>query len=245
MKLSVVLLEYNSIDEIKRAVDVIRRYDLNCEIIVSSNSLYDVQKMEEARIAVPDAIWTFNKENGGFGYGMNRGAEVASGEYVAFLNSDVRIRADFSSLIQYLETHENVGLIAPELVDENGVVQDSYRKAITLSNIITRIIGHLLHTKHDLKKTRPVVVDWVIGAFMLTKKTFFDLVGGFDDKTYFMYVEDADLCHELKLKGFDTVYFPLASAQYVGTRSSHSSLKYMKIHLHSLLAYMKKNRHRR
>jgi len=102
-----------------------------------------------------------------------------------------------------------------------------------------------MHIKHELKKTDPIVVDWVIGAFMLTKKAYFDMVGGFDYKTYFMYAEDMDLCHELKLKGLDTVYYPLVAAQYVGTRAARSNKKYTKIFLCSLFGYWKKNLFRR
>jgi GT2 family glycosyltransferase len=241
MKISVVLLEYNSIAEIKTAVETIRKFDKECEIVVSSNSLYDINGQRIAQKTVPDVKWTFNKENGGFGYGMTMGANIAIGEYIVFLNSDVLLQSDFNSMISYMEKHKNVGMIAPELVDENGVVQDSYRKTITPWNFFWRHLERLMHVKHEQKKTEPIVVDWVIGAFMLTKKTYFDMVGGFDYKTYFMYVEDMDLCHELKLRGLDTVYYPLVSAQYVGTRAARNNKKYTKIFLHSLFGYWKKN----
>ena len=98
-----------------------------------------------------------------------------------------------------------------------------------------------MHVEHNNKRNEPMIVDWVIGAFMLTKKEYFDMVGGFDYNRYFMYVEDMDLCHELKLKGLDTVYYPLVSAQYVGTRAARNNKKYTKIFIHSLFGYWKKN----
>lgn len=245
MTISVVLLEYHSINEISLAVDAIRKHDKECEIVVSSNSLYNAEEQNKAKEAVSNVKWTFNKKNGGFGYGMSMGAKEAVGEYVVFLNSDVLLQSDFSSMIAYMEEHKNVGLIAPELVDENGTVQDSYRKTITPWNFFWRHLERFMHIKHELKKTDPIVVDWVIGAFMLTKKAYFDMVGGFDYKTYFMYAEDMDLCHELKLKGLDTVYYPLVAAQYVGTRAARSNKKYTKIFLCSLFGYWKKNLFRR
>lgn len=245
MKVSVILLEYHSIDEIRTAVAAIRKYDRECEIVVSSNSLYSNEEQQEAMDCVADAKWTFNPKNGGFGYGMTMGANQASGEYVVFLNSDVILKDDFKSMIEYMERHKNVGMIAPQLVDENGEVQDSYRKTITPWNFLWRHVERFMHVKHEQKQTKPIVVDWVIGAFMLTKKKYFDMVGGFDYKTYFMYVEDMDLCHELKLKGLDTVYYPLSSAQYVGTRAARNNKKYTKIFLQSLMGYWKKNLFRR
>lgn len=241
MKVSVILLEYHSIDEIKTAISAIREHDKECEIVVSSNSLYNPGEQKAALSAIPEAHWTFNNENGGFGYGMSMGAREAHGEYVLFLNSDVILQDDFSSMINYIESHPDVGMIAPQLVDENGVVQDSYRKTITPWNFFWRHVERFMHIEHEQKQTEPKVVDWVIGAFMLTKKAYFDMVGGFDYKTYFMYVEDMDLCHELKLKGLKTVYYPLATAQYVGTRAARSNKKYTKIFLQSLFGYWKKN----
>lgn len=245
MKVSVILLEYHSIDEIRDAINAIRKFDTNCEIIVSSNSLYSAEDQLKAKNAITDCKWVFNPENGGFGYGMTMGARAAEGDYVVFLNSDVLLQNDFSEMIAYLEGHPNVGMIAPQLVDEDGVVQDSYRKTITPFNFFWRHVERFLKVNHDQKRNEPIVVDWVIGAFMLTKKEYFDMVGGFDYKTYFMYVEDMDLCHELKLKGLDTVYYPLSSAQYVGTRAARNNKKYTKIFLQSLFGYWKKNLFRR
>lgn len=245
MKVSVILLEYHSIDEIRDAISAIRKFDTNCEIIVSSNSLYSAEDQLKAKNAITDCKWVFNPKNGGFGYGMTMGAKAAEGEYLVFLNSDVLLQNEFSEMIAYMEEHPNVGMIAPQLVDEDGVVQDSYRKTITPFNFFWRHVERFLKVNHDQKRNEPIVVDWVIGAFMLTKKEYFDMVGGFDYKTYFMYVEDMDLCHELKLKGLDTVYYPLSSAQYVGTRAARNNKKYTKIFLQSLFGYWKKNLFRR
>jgi len=241
MSISVVLLEYHSVDEIKTAVDSIRKFDKECEIVVSSNSLYSAEERSKAISASNEVKWTFNRENGGFGYGMTMGAKVAKGDYIVFLNSDVILQDDFNSMIDYMETNKNVGMIAPQLVDINGKVQDSYRKTITPWNFLLRHVERFLHIEHNMKRFQPIIVDWVIGAFMLTKREYFNMVGGFDYKTYFMYVEDMDLCHELKLKGYDTVYYPLSTAQYVGTRAARKNIKYTKIFLRSLFGYWEKN----
>lgn len=239
--ISVVLLEYHSISEVKTAVAAIRKYNQTCEIVVSSNSLYSEKERKEVMAAIPEVKWTFNEANDGFGYGMNMGAKVANGEYLVFLNSDVILKDDFSSMIEYMNTHDKVGMIAPQLVDENGVEQDSFRKFITPFNFFWRHVERFLHIKHKQKQEHPITVDWVIGAFMLTRKELFYMVGGFDYKRYFMYVEDMDLCHELKLKGYSTIYYPLSTAQYEGTRAARRNKKYTKIFLQSLFSYWMKN----
>ena len=238
--ISVILLEYHSVDEIQTAVKSIRQYDKDCEIIVSSNSLYSREEQQIVISQIPTVKWVFNEENGGFGYGMTMGAKQAHGEFLVFLNSDVILQDGFNKMVDYLIQHENVGMIGPQLMDKYGVVQDSYRKYITPFNFVWRHIERLAHISHQQNQSSPIIVDWVIGAFMVTKMKYFDMVGGFDYKRYFMYVEDMDLCHELKLRGLNTVYFPLSSAQYVGTRSARRNKKYTKIFLNSLFAYWKK-----
>ena len=52
MTISVVLLEYHSINEISLAVDAIRKHDKECEIVVSSNSLYNAEEQNKAKEAV-------------------------------------------------------------------------------------------------------------------------------------------------------------------------------------------------
>lgn len=63
MTISVVLLEYHSINEISLAVDAIRKHDKECEIVVSSNSLYNAEEQNKAKEAVSNVKWTFNNLN--------------------------------------------------------------------------------------------------------------------------------------------------------------------------------------
>lgn len=240
MELSVVLLEYHSLNEIATAVKSIRIYEQDCEIVVSSNSLYSEKERQIAKETVPGVNWIFNAENGGFGYGMTMGARHTTGEYIVFLNSDVKLNGSLKPMVDYLKSHDEVGVIGPELVDDNGVVQDSYRVFVTPWNFVLRHMKRLLHVEKDWKQTRPIETDWVIGAFLMTKKKYFDIVGGFDYKRYFMYNEDMDLCYEMKLRGLSTVYYPLVSANYVGTRRARSSLKYAIIFIKTLCAFWMK-----
>ena len=245
MRVSVILLEFHSVSEIAAAVQSVRRFDDNCEIIVSSNSLYTPDEQQRVCREVPGVRWVFNEKNGGFGYGMTMGAWQARGEYLVSLNSDVLLRSDFQEMVDYLERHKQVGMIAPQLEAPNGEVQDSYRDFITPLNLVRRNVKRFFHRLPDPKLSAPQTVDWVIGAFMLTKKAYFERVGGFDYQRYFMYVEDMDLCRELKREGLQTVYYPLAKAEYVGTRASRKKWKYTKIHLQSLCRYWQKNLFRR
>ena len=64
-----------------------------------------------------------------------------------------------------------------------------------------------LYLDHD--PTEDIDVDWVCGAFMILRTTMLD--GKLFNPDFFMYGEDMELCHRLKLAGHRVVYSPAAS----------------------------------
>ena len=85
----------------------------------------------------------------------------------------------------------------------------------------------------------PVHGDWVIGAFMMCRRDFYEKIGGLSED-YFMYCEDMDWCKRAHQAGYEVVYFPGTVIQYKGTRAARRSWKYAKIHIKSLLTYWRK-----
>jgi hypothetical protein len=64
-------------------------------------------------------------------------------------------------------------------------------------------------------------VDWVFGAFMLTRRDRFLAVGGMDEQFY-LYYEDVDLCYRFRQRGWRTFYFPNVTVVHRHARSSAS-----------------------
>ena len=81
--ISIVIIEYNSLNNIKDCVDKIlsKCKSVKYEIIVSSNSCYDKQIQLEILKNFSNCKWVFNPKNGGFAYGMNQGLSIATGRY--------------------------------------------------------------------------------------------------------------------------------------------------------------------
>ena len=111
--LSFVLLEYHSINEVEefhKALTsnlVYQKY--NCEIIVSSNSEYDLSRQLELKERYTNIIWVFNSRNEGFASGMNGGLRVTRGEYLIISNTDVRLRMDISPMVEFMVKNSNIG----------------------------------------------------------------------------------------------------------------------------------------
>ncbi len=72
--------------------------------------------------------------------------------------------------------------------------------------------------RHKSKKQ----LDWVTGAFLLTRKKILEEVGGWDE-TFFMYVEEVDLCFRVKKLGYQVWYYPKWSITHLGGASSKTS----------------------
>lgn len=240
--ISIVVIEYNNLSEIQSFCDSVRdNIDIDHEIIISSNSQYTKSEQADILSNYSSEKWVFNDKNGGFAYGMNGGLRIAKGDVLIVMNPDVKLKSTLKPMIDYLLAHPEVGIIAPKIVDENGTIQDSFRHFFSPWSFIMRQLGWIknhgeLHVT-DLKE--PVHGDWVIGAFMLVKRDFYEKVGGMSED-YFMYCEDMDWCKRAHLVGYDVVYYPDVVVEYKGTRAARKSWKYAKIHLQSLFTYWRK-----
>lgn len=226
MKLSVIVIEYHSIEEIRPCKDALQRCcdGIQCELIVSSNSCYPEDQQKKLQADFPDIRWQFNSENGGFAYGMNRGLEVASGDFLLISNPDVRIQCQLRPALEYIASHPKVGAVGPRIIDEKGCIQDSCRNFMRpwdmLKRQLTRFFTSrdvLLDKQCDYASIHPV--DWVIGAFILLKREVYEKVGGLDEN-YFLYVEDMDWNYRIHRAGYEVHYFPELVIQYKGDRKS-------------------------
>lgn len=239
---SIVVIEYHSLDEIGEFLHSINdNVEESYEVIISSNSQYSEDEQKKIQLRFSHARWSFNENNGGFAYGMNKGLKVAKGDVLVVMNPDVKMRTSLKPMMEYLKCHTEVGIIAPKIVDENGTIQDSLRHYITPWGFVMRHLDGILHKRKLNVKNyhNPVSVDWVIGAFMMCLRDFYEKVGGLSDD-YFMYCEDMDWCKRAHMAGFDVVYFPHSVIEYKGTRAARRSWKYTKIFLKSLFTYWKK-----
>lgn len=245
IKLSVVIVEYNSIQEIRECIEALKKHlNVSYEIIVSSNSNYSPEQCKQADNGEDCVHWIFNEHNGGFAYAMNKGLKVAHGRYLAIMNSDDIFNSDISSMIDFMDEHPEIGAIAPQMRDKEGSIQDTARTYVSMPRYVwrqmKRIIGHkssILDTKIDYSSIQ--TVDWVIGAFIMVSRQAYIATGGLDER-YFMYAEDLDWCTRIRQQGFEVVYYPKVIITYKGSRRARNNSKYARIFIDSHIKYWKK-----
>ena len=245
MQLSFIIIEYHSIKEIISCIDSIEsKVSLSHEIIISSNSCYNPKEKESIPRFNKNLHWIFNEYNGGYAYAMNRGLEFASGKHLVIMNPDCILTNDLTSMVNFIDQHKDVGAIAPQIIDNNGNIQDSVRPYITPKRFIIRQIKRLVNKKtcvlnkhFDYSKVQ--TTDWAIGAFIMISKKVYKKAKGLDENM-FMYAEDAEWCTRIRSCGFEIVYYPRIQIRYEGTRRARNNRKYAWIFLKSHFHYWRK-----
>ncbi len=153
-----------------------------------------------------------NACNVGFGGGCNRGAAVASGDALLFLNPDCAVTPTVVGDLR-AQLSPNTGLLGVAIVDSHGVPEPaSRRRDPTLRRSLLTMSG-LSRLERSASAFAGValppppsagveLVDAVSGALMLLPRAVFDQVGGFDEG-YFLHAEDLDLCRRVRDAGYD------------------------------------------
>ena len=232
-RLAAVLVNYNSGDELKRALESIAREGSGrWEGVVVDNGSTDGS--EQAAQGVPAVRLIKNRENVGFGRGVNQAMTASTSEYVLIMNPDCQLSAGaLAPLMAALDADARCAVVAPHILNLDGTPQGNARGD---PDMLTGLFGRtssLRRTLSGLEVARrnvvtanthntAVTVDWVSGACMLVRRSAVAAVGGFDER-YFMYWEDADLCRRLRQHGSIVSYLPTVTAVHRVGQSSRTA----------------------
>ena len=243
----------NHKDFIKRLYDSIfvdGNSTLDCEVIYvdncSTDGSVDMVKSNypKVKILVNDRIY-------GFGENNNRGAEMASGKYLAIINPDIILQKNsLDRLFEYAENNDSWGVLAPKLLNADGTLQYSVRKFVSLKIMLSRFftVGKDScenetvndYLNKDIDSSKVQMVDWAIGAALFVRRDFFQKMGGFD-LDYFLYMEDEDFCLRCWKNGKPVVYVPQSEMMHTHLRSSSKLNKMTFVHFKSLLTFFRKH----
>ncbi len=256
MKLTVTIVNYNQKYFPRICVEALKKskLDFDFEIIVCDNNSHDesldfLKKAHESG----DIKLVEPGKNLGYGSGHNFAARSARGKYICILNTDITVEKDtLQKLVDYLEEHDDVGIVGPKLLYHNGEVQQSCRrhfhffdlfiKRTFLKKIWPLSKRYKKYIMADYNHNSTQVVDLITGAFMVMEKDLFNKINGFDER-YFMFMEDFDLCRKVQDCGKKVVYYPEAQAVHYHKRLSEGAwfkLLFKKVswfHLSSAIKY--------
>ena len=217
MRLSIVIVTYNSSADIDRCLASLRDYpaSLSTEIVTVDNHSTDgtVGILRDRWPAVPIIDIGMNA---GFARANNVGFRQTTGELVLFLNPDTVVRPQaLDRLVHALISRPDAAAAGPRLIDGAGRPELSFGwmpgpVAELRQKILVRgsQSGWPLVSSHVARLTaHPRTVDWVSGACLLARRADIEAAGSFDER-YFMYLEDVDLCAALRAAGRTIIFVP-------------------------------------
>jgi N-acetylglucosaminyl-diphospho-decaprenol L-rhamnosyltransferase len=151
---------------------------------------------------------------------INQGIATTTGEYVLAANPDaIPERGAVAALVAFADAHERAGIVGPQMRWPDGTWQPSRRRFPTVRGTIVRRTPlrrlrapyerQRAHYQLDERPSDPVHADWMLGAFLLMRRTMLDEIGGWD-AGFRHYCEDIDLCYRAMLAGWERWYVPAA-----------------------------------
>jgi len=188
----------------------------NYEIIIIDNN----SEKEDTITYLESLSYTIIKYESPFNFSKmnNLAASHATGEFLLFLNDDVAaLKSDWLHEMVSICSQQNVGAVGPKLIFKDDTIQHA--------GIVFLKTGAGFHPfQRSPSKyvgnygVANVIRDYsaVTAACLLTRKKFFEQVGGFDEQ-FDLYYGDSDLCLKIKNLGMNIVYTPFVILLHDGS----------------------------
>ena len=233
VSLDIIIVNWNSGYQLRSCLESIRNTsqdNLTLErVIVIDNASSDGSADELYDLEMP-LIVKNNMKNRGFAAACNQGAAGSKTDYLLFLNPDVFVFSEsFLEPIRFMQQHKNrkVGICGIQLVDKSGYVSRSCARFPTSRVFLFKMLGldRILpsffpsHFMSEWDHLKSGLVDQVIGAFFLVRRSLFETLGGFDER-FFLYFEEVDLSFRAYKAGWRSFYLASAQAYHKGCGSS-------------------------
>ena len=195
VKLSVIIINFNSDDLIFKCINAISKSKCNfgLEIIVVNNDINT--NIKNVIRLFPTIKFIDNRCNRYFGEANNIGVEQAIGKYICFLNADAFVQPDtFQLLITKIESSKQIAAVGPVFLNIDGTIQEAGGEIDSNGFPIRYFRGGQLSAV-DLADR---FVGYISAACLILRKKDFIEIGGYDLRYEPAYYEDADLCSRLR-----------------------------------------------
>ena len=157
----------------------------------------------------------------GFGANLNRGFARTTAELVVAVNPDaVPETGAIGLLAAFMAEHPRCGVAGPRMEFPDGAWQPSRRRFPTVTGTIVRrtplrlVVSQRRHFNLDsAAPTEPVEADWMLGGFLMLRRSMLEELGGFDEG-FRLYGEDIDLQYRAMRAGWERWYVPAAVVRH-------------------------------
>ena len=221
MDVSVIMINYNTYDLTKDAIDSIieQTQGIEYEIILIDNCSPDGSGEKLQALYGDKIVYIQAGGNLGTSKSFNIGLKRSTGKYVLWLNTDILLKENFiKKLFDYMESDPQCGICGGNMLDFRGRPGNSFRKSFEnlgsmrrLYSIFFNLLKKLPHRNPEYNYSKkPRRVAWVGGVDMMVRREVFDAVGGLDE-VIFMYAEEMEFQYRVtKLTNYTIMSVPWA-----------------------------------
>jgi GT2 family glycosyltransferase len=200
-RVTAVVLAYGAESWLERSVHALLDSDgVDVDVVLVDNGCTDgaVGRLEGST----GVIVTGDRTNLGFAGGCNRGASLATGEYLALVNGDLIVEPDAIARLVDIARVPDVGIAAGSVR-----LSDDPTRLNTAGNKIHFLgfswVGGFGESAATTAKSRDIA--GAMGALALMRKRVWNELGGFAEQ-YFAFHEDADLSWRCWQRGLRVHY---------------------------------------
>lgn len=214
---TIIILNKNGYDLITKCMDRIREYASGSDIDVI---IGDTGTTDERVLAfyetLPDNVRVVSGLEYHYSKANNQLAKLAETTHILFMNNDVFLNGDaIGAMMDYMRVYK-VGAVGLRLLKPRGVIDHDGQVLFDFGGRI-RTPDHLnINRPLELLTPEDGVTDGVTAACMLTPKSLFLDLGGFDEGYDDIY-QDCDYCLRLASNGFCCVTVRRENAVHVGS----------------------------
>ncbi|MGI6296556.1 MAG: glycosyltransferase family 2 protein [Armatimonadota bacterium] len=247
---SIIIVNWNTRDLLIDCLESIRQNAPGCEVIVVDNASSDGSG-DAVKEQYPQVKLIASEANLGFAAGNNLGIAEATGEYVLLLNPDTVVKPNAVDIMrEFLVNNPDAGAVGCRIENPDGSQQESnwmtfpsigwlFLKALYLDKIVRRF------RKVKMEDDTPFQVAHLLGACIMAPRRILQELSGFDE-SYFLYLEETDLCQRIFQSGKNIYYLPTASITHFGQQSSIQAAEWtnMQLYLSTYKFIRRKNKSR-
>jgi GT2 family glycosyltransferase/2-polyprenyl-3-methyl-5-hydroxy-6-metoxy-1,4-benzoquinol methylase len=203
---SIVIPVYNHLEYTVCCLASLLRHAIQSsfEVVIVDDASFD--ETPNILPTVKNINYVRNEKNIGFLQSSNKGATLARGQFLVFLNNDTQVLEGWlDELVNTFRQYSDVGLVGSKLLYPNGMLQEA--GAIMKPDGSAELVGlNADPARPEYNVVREV--DYCSGACLLIEAEVFKTLGGFDEIYSPCYCEDSDLAFRVRKMGKRVLYQP-------------------------------------
>lgn len=200
MKTIFLIINYNDYHTTEKLLNNIKKYNCIDHILVVDNNSTDDSFSMLNKISIDNLTVIKNKENKGYGAGINFGCQYAQSKfgdcYIIVSNPDVVIYSE-NDLKTLINTFDDETAIVAPIIKEHEGFNRGWKVPTPVDDILLNLVvihkilrPKLLFYKDDIYKNNVVEVEAVSGCFFLINSNYLKKCGYFDENIFLYYEEN-------------------------------------------------------